>query len=533
MSNEKMKETMRSLKKKLRKKGTKLKKTTKERKQELTDAGMQFVDRMQTAEGRKDLKKSWRKKLPKWEVSSTLRKEIAISLGVILLVSIVVYFTRIEFGGRSVAEVELDIDQQIGRLTNLKPMQGVGAAYAQGVANSRKKEIDALRQQEAITPLQEAKLDQIQLAVQRNLVFSFLNEGVDCEAEKQELEVLAVRLIDRGQKKLSNAASYVLCATAVKEFCVAPNEDSAAAARNALAKYQNTYLNIRERSTSLITMLAESRKRHSDNGLVTDCVLHLGNILGQSEDVDTRNLGRNIGERNLFGEFNLATLENRIRLRVPGAIKDLQGVMAQLRKHPDVMPVRWHLIIRACESFVSISEMERFKLVRNSLSEIAASISGTQRKEIEELLRRQDTRVSAVGETFDISGVAVLAKGQIQDSVSHYAMVTLIDQSQLSMTVLRRLADNSVHVNSNCTPIIAFKPGKLPTEMRKLRTLSKNLLIASEDTSKKYHDQLPIDFYPECILVDANGKVVATHLLPVQVAATIKSHQSADAAGGK
>ena len=468
-------------------------------------------------------------------LTGTRLKQIAIAIGAILGVTLVAWMVRFDSGSRTdVENVEvvsktIDIDEELEVLADIRFENGGSPLNVQRDIEARKAKIELLRQQKNITDSQKSRLALLQLRIQRGLVFVFLENGIDSDVEMLELESFAKSVIANGDSNLRQAADFTLCAVDVKEFSVKVNEENAQAARESLTQYEGSYLNLPDNSVLLLAMLVEARQRNPGSPIVDDCIAHLGGILEQSDDVATQNAAKSIIEQMRFAKFGLASLEQRIRSKTPGALEDLQGAVELLRRNPESMLLGWLQSIRACEALIAVSNNEEFVQVRNSLCEIATSIpeASPLKEKVQALLDRQQTRTSAVGETLDISGDAAYTKKRLQDSVSGYSLIMFADSSKRSIEVLQRLADNSMNLKKKCTTIVAFKQGTFQTDPKKIPLLAKNLLIASEETSEKYFNQIPMDFIPQGILLDDQGTIVATNLFPAQVAGRIKAHQPA------
>ena len=254
----------------------------------------------------------------------------------------------------------------------------------------------------------------------------------------------------------------------------------------------------------------------------SESIAHLGKILQQSENVTEQEAGRSLLEFLDFAEFRLADLEQRVRFLDRDAAADVQGSLDQLRRNPDVMSVRWKLIIRACEAFVSISETQRFEKTWAELSEISNTIpeSNPLRREVQNLLKRQKERVSTVGRTLDPRGVTI--DGQPPQSLDErYSLVVFADVSEKSLGILRQLANTAATSGEKYKTVVAFKDGVERPDPAAMPLISGNLQFASEDAVKNYQDQIPIDFFPEIVLISRERRILATNLSPEQVFGTI------------
>jgi hypothetical protein len=429
---------------------------------------------------------------------------------------------------KSVEDAKFEIKDELFELEDLKFEKDVDALVVMGEVNSRKERINVLRQSPHIDDSQTSRLDVLELRMQSMLVISFLNEGIESELERKDLESMAQVLKENANPELSGFADFTLCAVAIKTLSADPTEENATVASNLLSQHQDCYVEEPRRAASLVQMLFQTRKKHSSNDFVGECIADTGAIFERSSDVAIKNAARNVLEYNSLAKFNLEGLEKRIRFHGKHAAEDINGAIEQLRLQPDVMLFRWSHLIRCCEAFGSISDQDQLTQSRKSLCEIAETIADSNpiKQEVLQLLERQKKRISAVGTKFDTAGDEEAdERVLVEASSKKYTLVAFVDQMPSSRSVIRRLA--STKVGNEISTIIAFEPRKLPANPKEMSLRSRNIRVASEETSKKYFGQMPIDFFPQCILVDAQGTVLATNLLPMQVAGWVAAHEKA------
>lgn len=360
------------------------------------------------------------------------------------------------------------------------------------------------------------------LANQKKFVLTCIENGIDCEPEKQKLISIVESCNKHDRQELSDAANFSLCSVGLLEFSVYPVEECLQATRDLLLKHRPTYLGYPDRCRELVNILTRTDRLRGHNKWRDQCAVELGNLLLSSEDSVDQKAGEGILEFFSFAKFKLDDLEQRIRFNARDATESVAGVLEQLRLHPETMPNRWRRIIRVCEAFASISNTEKFEQTWNSLSEIADTIpdSNPLAKEVPKLLERQKIRVAAVGKTFEIFDEQ--SDGDTaQMPIRGYTLIVFSNQTQQSVDAVKQLANTLLSSNKNCQIILVFKKESMPSSTGLARLLEANLLIASEEAAEKYFEQIPVDFFPEIVLVDGKDRILGTNMSPGQVDTTL------------
>ena len=504
------------LKESLREENRKVVRSFKEHKRVATEFFWKSLEEVRSADGRKLLWQRLIEWLHEYGLTTARIKQLGAATAVIVGLAVVGILVRFDFESQvSKDQKELALDTEITQLTDFSALNGKSALFRRGELQSRKSEIDSFRERFKVNDEQELKLKFAELDVQKRLFHVSLLAG-EAEPERDELETLAQLLIDGEDAELATKASYELCVADVKQFVKTPTEANAQQVHQSLRIHQSGFLGDAERSLGLSGMLINAGNQNPENEEIGACLASLVELLKLSRNEIDVEAARKIDKFRLFAEYKLPGLENRIRFLIPGAFEELNGAVEQLKQRPDTLLSHWRNIIRASEALGSVSKTQQLEKKTLAITEIAATIpdSHPSKDAIRELLARQRKRLTAVGTQFDISGNAAFDNAPLEN-VSGCVLVVFVDQSTLSVQILRRMARQR---DPRATPIVVFKSGTFPTQPRRIEMLSKNFLVASEKTAEKYLSQMPVDFFPQIMVLDDKGVISATNLYPVQVA---------------
>lgn len=419
---------------------------------------------------------------------------------------------------RATYEFELTLDQQIDELTFFDT-RNRNYVVVYGELQNQNEAIEKLRQRSDVTPEQTAKLDTIQLRNLQTLLLETLNKGVSAETERKAFDDFANKMANSSNEKSKNFAAFALARIAVNEFVPKPTEAKGQAVLDALNQHQASFVNTTSRAELLLTGLLQCRQQNPDNEIVGKCVATFGKLLEASNDAKIKNLAKQIGEFSLFAKINIGTLENRIRYRGRNALMDLDNALRVLEAHPEVQTSNWKELMRCYEASLSIGRIADFKTGRNITGELAARLpdSDERKAELLDLLTRQQKRAQQLGSQIDIAGDTLTGE-QILPSEDEYTVLCLLDRSPNSARIMQELSNSQQERGKTFRPIIAFKDPFSKSDTKKIKLVPRWILVANEDTAKKYFEAVPVDFYPYLLLIDKNGVVVSQNLSLVQVA---------------
>ena len=414
-------------------------------------------------------------------------------------------------------QLELSVDQQIDELSYFD-IQNKNYVVAYSDLQSQNEKIEELRQQTGLTAEQSLELDKLKLRNLQTLVQITLDSGSSAEPEMHVFMQYAQSLASSPNPELKDIASYSMARTTTYSLSRTPTEANARNVIDTLNSNRVCFENNKQRASVLLSILVNTKRTHSSNPVVDQCMTSLGTIFASSSDDHIKSLSEEIGEFALFAHLRLPTLEDRVRYQDRNALADLDNALRILEAHPEVKHLRWKVIFGAFEAMVSTGAFREFQTARKIFGELVVQLPDSHEKKsaLLKMLNRQEIRMQRLGKPFDVTGKTV-NDIEILPSRSDYTVLVLLDRSQNSYNILQELVKNHQESVENYRTAIAFSKPFTKADMAKTNSIPSWILVASDKTSNVYFDAFPVDTFPYILLIDKNQNIVAGNLSLVQV----------------
>ncbi len=475
-------------------------------------------------------------------------RQIAICLAVVGVATALVFFTK--FGGDDSAprdtnndqlatdtdntsqptrtKPELTVDQKLDKLSTFAAKNGNFFSIASEI-EKRNSTLKQIRQQNQLTSPQRKKADLIQLGNHETLVMKMLSQGIESEKEMQTLEQFCTSLLEHEDPELRDLAGHKLAIAAATKFTLSPAEQSLQQVRQSLTTHKQSFLNDMNRVQELGNIFQRAKIQHPTKTVIDDAFSDFGSLLAESESSEISDFGIGLCEISLFSKFNLATLPNRIRYRDRRALDDLDGALLTLENHPEVQIEWWKILMRSSESFLSTERFEDAATASNIIGELVAKLpdSDERKAELLEILERHKQRASAIGSSFDVSGTTVQGV-PIPPSSNEFSLVIFASRNRKSRQILQELNENGIETGRRFRPVVSFADAFTESDREHFETIPPGVIVASDETARKFADAFPVDFYPYAILIDKEGKLVSQNLSLIQAANRIAKIESTE-----
>ncbi|MGI9518510.1 MAG: redoxin family protein [Pirellulaceae bacterium] len=287
-------------------------------------------------------------------------------------------------------------------------------------------------------------------------------------------------------------------------------------ARGIAEQFPESFSTMRELST-----FADGLLRRGEREAWRRIIRELVNIYGNSTDEQVQTWHKTLASRLRIAELNLDVIMNNIRDQKPDAIDQYRSVANQMLGDPD-------LDVPGMEQLLgSITWLERGQLRDEAMEAnrvvLAASLNTTNpdmQERIQEVCELRQTRLSLVGESFEIDGQT--ARGipfeWTQYAEGHPLMVVFWSPAEpTSVTSVRSLADTWEKRKEQGLKFLAVNistSGSSPTRLFGDELPEWEIVISADppvDGYSKYVSAFGIDQVPHLILVDRNGTISAVN----------------------
>ncbi len=422
-------------------------------------------------------------------------------------------------------KLELSTDQELERIFNTPPADSRNFMFAMNQMNEFEKELSKIESSRELTEAQKQKLERIRLRNQSVIVTLMIRNKITCEAEKKALFDRCQQHLDSPNELLSEASHFWLCTVPAVEFCERPSQQTFNSFATAIRDYKKGFIITPRHSENLAALVKALASRSEQTlGYAKKAYLALAEQMATSDVQDIRFIAERLNELALFGEFNLTTLDYRIAWSDPTAAEDFRGAVEVLSEHPDSDVSVWATIIRSYESFLAIDQIEKVGRTWQEMWELSGKISDPENmKVVRDVLSRQKERAMSIGRPFDITGAKLPTGEAIGLDGQDYNVIIFCDKGRESIGSLVKLGSANKEGQVSYRPILALEEKDIDS----LKSVPKNIAVATYATSTKYLEAFPADFFPYILLIDKSGNIVAANLQIDQVANRVAKLEAA------
>jgi hypothetical protein len=424
--------------------------------------------------------------------------------------------------GDSVAEDQnsyefgLSIDQQIDELFYYDPNMD-GYVVVAGELEKQDTTIDELLQRSEISEKQRQRLTQIRLRNRRVLVEKQMFSSIDAADSMKSFEELAESLVNGQDETLKDLAGWSIAKMAATRLEHFTTEANAQRLIEELQKHNSAFVSNQNRAQVLFNQLMKTKRENPEKQFVGGCVQELGKVLIASSDDRIVELGNQVGQFSIFQDFDLATLENRIRYRGPNALQDLDNALRAIEANPDVETDVWKYVMRCYEASLSTKRITDFNTAQKIVDGLIGKIpdSNPMKGELSKLLKRQRRRFEKIGTRFEVSGMSVRGR-KIDPSSSQYTLLVFCNRSPYSAEIMGELMKSSVDSGGAFRSIICFKDPFTDDDLGRLDAIPLWINVASDEMASRHVEAFEIDNFPYTFLINMKGEVIEANLSIVQ-----------------
>ncbi len=433
---------------------------------------------------------------------------------------------------------DLSDDLKLEQMLNSTPSKGANFLAVIKQMSDFEVELDKIEASSELTESQKFKMERIRIRNKSVVVMTMTRKKIDCKTEKSELYRYCEQRLDSSDEQVRETARFWLCAIPTIEFTQSPSEENYQKFADAVTQYPEGYLLTPEHAATLSALLYNMGNSSAQNrGFALKGYRVLIEQFANSKLEEVQRMGVKLESLAVFGSFNLPTLAYRIMWGDPTGSKDLEGALTSLLQNPDADLETWVTLIRAYESYLAIDKIEETGTAWTRIWDLSNSLPESEKKTaLQKILNRQRARAVAIGSPFDTSGFVMPNKQPFDRGEKDFVLVVFCDKGSNSLEMLVRIGKAVEEQQIAYHPVLAFEQELTKTDIDSLHMVPREISIASFETSQKYAQAFPTDFFPYLVLIDKNGNIIAANVdidqVPTRIAkvrATAKRENAANA----
>ena len=421
--------------------------------------------------------------------------------------------------GLKLQQQKLDIDQRLQEMKEKKvpPKQSFLVTIEE--ASKMNDELDSIESAGDLSEKQKFMVDRIRMRNKSVIVMLMTRNDVKCDIERADLFRYCEKQLNSKDSENQLEAKYWFCLVPAVDLAQAPTNEKLENFVSAVETYPEGYINSPEFSRMLSTTFLKMRKEIPNSEEYWKSAYSvLSDQFGKSENQQVRNIGLRLESLKVFGQFELATLADRILWGDPSGPEDLEGAIAVLAQNPEANLATWVTIIKAYESFLSTDKLEETGSAWQKISELSMNIADADmKKKIDNILARQRKRAMSIGTKFDPTGTMLPDGRPYQLGDNQYTAVVFCDRTVGSTKALAKLGTANKDRQFRYSPVLAFVNELTQVDIDSLKKVPDRIMVTDYETSKRYYASLPIDFFPYIILLDKSGTIVSANLAVEQI----------------
>ena len=399
-------------------------------------------------------------------------------------------------------------------------------------------------------PTEKHKLDIARLRVRNQgiIVMMMMRNKIECESEKAELVARCMARLDHADPEVSETSMFWLCALQAMVFSESPSETTFTAFKEAIDMWPGGCMGNSQNAVTLSGIVVSMGKKKATNfGFARRAMRELAGKF-ETVDVDTiktsdvdeiktsevnkiKQVAARLRGLEVFLGFDLSKLPRKIRRSNPRGLEELRGALEALGEHPETDIENWVMVIRSYESFLATDKIEETGAAWTKVSDLAEKLDESEKKAaIQVALDRQRKRVFTIGRPFDLSGKSIRDDSPIAPKKDGYTVVMFCNKNKESMNWMYDFGKANKEQRLPYNPVIALETIS-KEDIESLENVPSNFRVADEETSKKYFERFPVDFFPYILLLDGEGNIVAANIAVDQIPNRIATREAAKRRG--